>query len=171
MITENNEIQVAIEEWGLYNAGILACKWWNTNNTVEEVKEYFIKLRKKHGVYPIDDLELFNADYEGSSLIDEDTSFEKVLEISDTLEALDETDQKKINYLMDYNSSTLEEALENYEDVEIYEDMNMLELAEMFIDETWEVPDHLVNYIDVQSFAYDLAMDYTEIDNDIFRSA
>ena len=166
-------IEVAIEEWGLYNAGILACKWWNTNNTVEEVKEYFIQLRKKHGIFPVDDLELFNADYQGSSLIDEDTSFKRVLEISETLEALSETDKKKIDYLMDYNSATLEEAIENYEDVEIYEDMNMNELAILFIEDGFlgDIPEHLTNYIDYKAYANDLAMDYTEIGTDIFRSA
>ena len=164
-------IKVAIEEWGLYNNGILACKWWNADDTLEEIQKYYTNLRKKHGIFPHDDLELFNADWEGSNMINENTGFLRVQEINETLEQLDDQDQKKINYLMDYNGASSEEAIENYEDVELYEDMTIQDLAWQFIEETWEVPDHLINYIDADMFARELEMDYTVIDNDIYRSA
>lgn len=40
----------------------------------------------------------------------------------------------------------------------------MRELAERFIDDGLfgEIPEHLVNYIDMDAIAYDLAMDYAE---------
>ena len=49
-------------------------------------------------------------------------------------------------------------------DVDIYHDMSMRELAEQFIDDGLfgEIPVHLLNYIDMDAIAYDLAMDYTE---------
>ena len=172
MITENNEIRVAIEDWGLYNAGILACKWWDADNTIEEIQKFYSDLRLKHGIFPHDDLELFNADWEGSNMINENTGFLRVKEISETLDELEEIDKKKIDYLMDYNGCSYDEALEKYEDVELYEDMTMIELADMFIDETWEVPEHLVNYIDSSAFANDLSMDGSkEIDTAINKVA
>ena len=166
-------IQVAIEEYGLYNNGILACKWWNADNTIEEIQKYYSDLRKKHGIFPIDDLELFNADWEGSNMINENTGFLRVQEISETLEALEDQDQKKIDYLMDYNGASFEEAMENYEDVELYEDMNMNDLATLFIEDGFlgEIPDHLINYINYEAYARDLSMDYAEIGNDIYRAA
>lgn len=49
-------------------------------------------------------------------------------------------------------------------DVEIYHVDSMKELAEQFVDEGLfgEIPDHLANYIDMDSIARDLAVDYTE---------
>lgn len=165
-------IKVAIEEWGLYNNGILACKWWTADNTIEEIQKFYSDLRKEHGIFPHDDLELFNADWEGSNMINENTGFLRVQEISETLEQLTIEDQKKINYLIEYNGCSFDEALEQYEDVELYEDTTMLQLAEQLINETWEVPEHLVNYIDADKFANDLSMDgYTVIDGDIYRAA
>ncbi len=164
-------IQVAIEEYGLYNNGILACKWWTAEDTIEDITAYYQALRKEHGIFPHDDLELFNADWEGSSLITECTSFKDIQSLNDILEALSDTDKKKIDYLMDWNGCSFDEALEQYESIELYEDMTMQDLAWQFIEETWEVPEHLINYIDADMFARELEMDYTVINNDIFRSA
>ena len=49
-------------------------------------------------------------------------------------------------------------------DVDIYRVDSMQELAERFVDEGLfgDIPEHLVNYIDMDAIAYDLAMDYTE---------
>jgi len=166
-------IQVAIEEWGLYNSGVLACKWWNMDATIEEIKAYYTNLRKKHNIYPCDDLELFNADYEGTTLINECTPFEEVQELNEKLEALDDQDQKKINYLMDYSGATFEEALESYNLVDLYEDMTLEDLAYELVHEGCfgEIPDStLSQYIDYTAIAHDLQYDYTVIDNDIFRS-
>lgn len=167
-------IQVAIEDWGLYNSGVLVCKWWNMNNTIEEIREFYINLRKKHGIYPSDDLELFNADYEGTTLINECTPFEEVQELSEKLEALTDYDQKKIDYLMDYNGCPFEEALEQLEEVELYEDMTLLDLAYELVEEGCfgNIPDNaLAQYIDYEAIARDLQYDYTVVNNDIFRSA
>ncbi len=110
-------------------------------------------------------------DYELPFSISEYEDLDKLNDLATQYEQLEDQDIKKINYLINYNGASFEEAIENYEDVELYEDMTMLQLAEMFIDETWEVPEHLVNYIDADKFAYDLSMDYAEIDNDIYRAA
>ncbi|WP_421703457.1 antirestriction protein ArdA [Aliiroseovarius sp.] len=49
-------------------------------------------------------------------------------------------------------------------DVDIYRVDSMKELAEQFVEEGLfgEIPEHLAHYIDLDSIANDLAMDYTE---------
>lgn len=172
-MTDFKMIRVAIEDWGLYNQGILACKWWNADEDLQEIIDYFTELRRKHGVFPHDDLELFNADWEGTSLINENTGFLRIKEIQETLEDLEAADQKKIDYLMDWNGCTFQEALEQYEDVELYEDMTMQDLATLFIEDGFlgDIPESVSHYIDYDAYAYDLSMDYTEVGNDIFRVA
>ena len=119
-----------------------------------------------------DDEEYFITDWETDFLeIGEYSDIFLLNEQAEQADNFDETDIKKIKYLIEYNGCSFDEAIENYEDVELFEDMTMVELAEMFIAETWEVPEHLAYYIDADKFARDLSMDYTEIGNDIFRAA
>lgn len=49
-------------------------------------------------------------------------------------------------------------------DVDIYRVDSMKELAEQFVDEGLfgDIPEHLINYIDMDAIARDLAFDYTE---------
>lgn len=49
-------------------------------------------------------------------------------------------------------------------DVDIYNVETMKELAEQFVDEGLfgEIPEHLVNYIDMDAIAHDLAVDYSK---------
>ncbi|MCB9931538.1 MAG: antirestriction protein ArdA [Alphaproteobacteria bacterium] len=49
-------------------------------------------------------------------------------------------------------------------DIDIYEGVTMRELAEQFVDEGLfgQIPEHLAHYIDYDTIARDLAMDYTE---------
>lgn len=49
-------------------------------------------------------------------------------------------------------------------EVDIYHVDSMKELAEQFVDEGLfgNIPEHLVNYIDMDAIARDLAFDYTE---------
>jgi antirestriction protein len=57
-------------------------------------------------------------------------------------------------------------SFENYEDIEIYEKMNMNELAEQFVEDGLfgDIPKALINYINYDAIARDLSMDYTEIE-------
>ena len=164
MITETTETRIFLTDLAAYNEGKLIGKWIDLpcDNLNEELQNILQR----------DNEEYFITDWESDVLeIGEYSDIFLLNAQAEQTELLDESDKKKIKYLIDYNGATFEEAIEIYEDVELYEDMNMIELAEMFIDETWEVPEHLVNYIDTDKFAYDLSYDYTEIDNDVFRSA
>lgn len=166
-------IKVAIEEWGLYNEGVLACKWWNADADIDEINEYYIDLRKKHGVYPCDDIELFNADWEGDefNVVGESTPFEDIYDINEKIDDLDDYEVKKVHYMVSQCGYDLDDAIANFDDCELYEDMTMKQLAENFVDEGMfgEIPANLINYLDYDSIAYDLSMDYTEHEGDIYR--
>lgn len=171
-------IKLAIEEWGLYNSGFLACKWWGMDDDIEEIREFYINARREHNIEPYDDIELFNADYEAeyhginfSSLLSEDISFEKCLEIHEELDKLHEYEIKKISFLMDVQGYSVEEALESYDDCQIYEDMNLEDLAYEFVEEGLfgEMSDTIKGYLDYEKLARDLGFDYTEFGSDVLR--
>jgi len=52
-----------------------------------------------------------------------------------------------------------------FEDIDIYYDMSFEDLAWQFIEEGLfgDIPDHLVNYLDIEKMARDLSYDYNEI--------
>jgi len=86
---------------------------------------------------------------------------------------LDDTSKQCVSFLMSENIvSNLDEALEKYEDVLIYEDMSFLDLAYDIVEEQYnfdELPQFVSNYFDYEKFASDLELDnYTKIDRDIF---
>ena len=68
--------------------------------------------------------------------------------------------------------SNLDEALEKYEEVQIFEGMNFLDLSFQIVEEQFnfdELPQFVSNYFDYEKFASDLELDnYTAIDRDIF---
>jgi len=86
---------------------------------------------------------------------------------------LDDSQKKCVSFLMSENIvSNLDEALEKYGDVLIYEDMSFLDLAYEIIDEQGILEGQsqfVSNYFDYEAFASDLELDqYTAIDGDIF---
>lgn len=60
-------------------------------------------------------------------------------------------------------------------EIDLYTDMNLIELARIFVDEGLfgDIPDHLERYLDYNAIARDLAYDYSEInicgDNIVYR--
>jgi len=118
--------------------------------------------------------EYFITDYECEYMkIDEYDSISKLNEIAEQVEALDDTDKKKLSYLMEQVGYDFAGAISNLEDCDIYEDVNMKQLAEQFIDEGLfgEIPDRLSYYIDYDAVARDLEMDYNEYNGDIYRAS
>lgn len=165
-------VRVALEEWGLYNNNILVCKWWDADTDEKKIIKYYTRLREIHDIKPYDDLELFNADWEGSELINESTPFSKVKAINEILESLNCVDKKKFDYLI-WEGYTMEDATERLDDVEIYEDLSFEELAGQFIDEGifGDIPDAIAGYIDYKKLGRDLSFDYVEFGGDLFRCA
>ena len=116
--------------------------------------------------------EYFITDYECEYMedINEYSNLNILNDIAEKMENLSSFDMKKFKALIS-EGYDFEYSFNNYEDVEIYEETNMNELAEQFVEEGvfGDIPKSLINYIDYDAIARDLSMDYTEIENDIVR--
>lgn len=175
-------MRLAIEEWGLYNNGILTCKWWDTEeDNYENIVNYYQGLRKANSIEPFDDVELFIADAEDDVLdIAEENA--NIVYVIDTYrrfnETFDENQQNAIIAMVE-NGEEVESAFEkarlyDYELVDLRDELSPfgdseVALAQYAIDEgIFEVPDILEPYIDLKRLGRDLAMDYSEVENGLF---
>ena len=88
-------------------------------------------------------------------------------EIGEDVQVYSEQDLLQMIALID-NGSDLEEALERYEDIIMYEVNTLEELAGLMCDEGLfeTIPESLINYIDYEAIGRDLQYDYNEIEID-----
>lgn len=170
--------RVAIEEWALYNNGILACKWWDLESLdMDDVKEFYSSLKEANCLEYPEDLEFFCADWEDDELgiISENCDIKNVAQLYAQFEGLNEQDKKKLSYMTSQCGYTFEDALDNLDDCDIYEDMTMEELVDEFLDSgvygeaLMEVAKNNYCYLDIAHMARELTYDYVQHGNDIFR--
>ena len=177
-------VSVFITDLASYNEGRLVGAWVDLSDHDEESLQEKIDLilAEGHKVCQKADLclcaeheEFFITDSEttiGLDIGEHDNPFD-LLEVVGKWEELDEDDRIKVHYLLDHGGyDDLDDAISKADDVSYYPNTTMLELAEMFVDEGImgdfkNIPCH---YIDYDAVARDLAMDYHEIDGDIFRA-
>ncbi len=112
-------------------------------------------------------------DFEGKYTYDEAVKSDH--QISESMTALETfgDDHDKVRYLLDHGGyEDIDDAISKCDDVSYYPGTTMLQLAEQFVEEGLfgDIPDRLQNYIDMDAIARDLAMDYDEVDGDIFRA-
>jgi len=171
-----DEMRIYVADLAAYNSGILSGSWITLPSDdiwadVQNVLDEGTSVRRETNVYDGYDSEEWAVhDYELPFNIGEYANLDEINELAKKFDDIDDSDIKKISYLIDYQGCTINEALEQYENVDIYEDTNYLELAEMLIDDTWSVPEHLVNYIDYDRFARELEFEYAQIGSDLFFS-
>ena len=157
--------KIAIEEWGLYNAGVLACKWWDLETTdYEDIVKYYRALRADYGIFPTDDLELFPADWEGDYLgiITENSNIEELLETYQKVADLGEDERIAVSYLMDDLGYSIDDALSHYNDVIMYYDIHdYSDLAYDMVEEgiLGDIPDNIQPYIDYEKLGNDLRIE------------
>jgi septum formation inhibitor MinC len=170
-----HDYKIAIEDWGLYNEGFLSCKWWDHNATLEEIETYY-KLHRKYFASCCDseEVELFIADSETPFKCSEHDSIEETLYKLSEAEELEEDDLDKINFLIDEVGLSWNEALHDMEDVIIWENSDMEDVAREFIDSCYNLDDmmgSLSSYFDYEALGRDMKMDgnYYEIGSDIFE--
>jgi len=86
-------------------------------------------------------------------------------------EELSDDDKNKVEYMIEELGYSKEEAFKDYEDVEYYPGMTLRELAEQFVDEGLfgNIDESLLFYIDYDAIARDLAADYDEQPDGIYR--
>lgn len=167
-------LSIAVEEWELYNNGILLCKWFDSSSSIEDIEEYVRNAKIENGLNG-DDLELFCADWENDplNLVNENSNIEKIFEIYDEI---DEDKIETLEFLTNYQGYSLEEALENVDDVEYYCYDKMEDLVIEFIEQglfgegvmnLWETNS---NWIDLDAMERDLSFDYTQYGDRIYRT-
>ncbi len=176
MMNKVDEMRVYVADLASYNNGILSGSWINLPcddiwAEVQNVLDRGTRDRKANDVYDgYDSEEWAIHDYELPFDVGEYGNLDDINALAEKFEDTDESDRKRISYLIDYRGCSIDTALEEFEDVYIYEDTSYLDLAEMLVDETWSVPEHLLNYIDYEKFARELECDYSQIGNDLFSN-
>ena len=167
-------MRIYITDLAAYSNGILSGSWINLPSDdiwmeVQKVLDEGISARKAANVYDgVDSEEWAIHDYELPWSISEYEDIDILNEIAVKYDDLNEQDQKKLEYLIN-DGEQMKKAIDNLDSVDIYEDMDYIDLAEMLVDETWDVPEHLQNYIDYDRFARELECDYADHNGSLFR--
>ncbi len=169
-----DNIRVYVADLACYNNGLLVGGWIDLPSAdlwtrIQKILSNGTAARIDAGVYDgVPSEEWAIHDYELPWNISEYEDLDALNEIAAKYDDLDESDQKKLEYLIS-DGESIEKAIDNLDTVDIYEDMDYDGLAEMLVDETWEVPEHLLNYIDYGRFARELEMDYADHNGSLFR--
>ncbi|MDB2562696.1 antirestriction protein ArdA [Sulfurimonas sp.] len=169
-------MKIYITDLEAYNNGHLVGEWYTLpmgEDSLAECNEDVLYNGRKACSHTHHHEETFITDWECDYMdIEEYSDIYKLNEIAQELESLNEYDMKRYTALRGHGYSH-EEALKAYEDVDLYEDTTLPELAEQFVDDGLygEINDSIKNYIDYEAIARDLAYDYNEVDGDIVRVA
>ena len=130
-------------------------------NYFEKHEEYFIT------DYEWEDIELFEIN-----------EFENIFSLNETLfrlEQFNQRDLKAIVFLLSEQiASNLEDAITKADDVVIYENQTISDVAYELLNECYDIdklPSLIINHIDYDGIARDLEIDgnYTVIDNDVYE--
>lgn len=155
------EIRIYVANLAQYNNGRLVGKWIDL--PCDDLQEQINSILG-------DDEEYAIHDYEASFSISEyDCPFD-LNDIAERLESLDEYEQKKLTYLLD-DGCTMEQAIDELDDITFYQDMSLKDVAEEMVDEGLfgDIPESIINYIDYDAIARDLSYDgYHETNDGVF---
>ncbi len=160
-------MEIYLTDLAAYNSGHLVGEWvaLPCDNLDERLQAIL-----KQGASIVGDgvhEEWFITDYEAPFSVHEYDDIYLLNDKAATMANLSEQELKKIKFL-ESQGEDFSRALELLNEVSLYEGMSFEDLAWELIEETWDVPEHLLNYIDAEKFARELEMDYTEIDGDLF---
>lgn len=161
-------MKVYVSTYSNYNSGNLKGEWvyLENFNSQEEFLDYCISLFEDEE----DDIELMFQDKDSDvpdwaySKYEIDKNLWEYLSLSDE-------DKLKVNFLYEYLSYDIEEALRVYDNVTFYGNMTLKEVAEELVDEGifGDVSDKLKYYIDFEELAKDLERDdYYETPDGVF---
>lgn len=170
----NKDYSIAIEDWALYNEGWLACKWWDYDSDIDDIEDFY-KLARKYVIEEcFDEVELFIADADTpiNSEFSEYTSISEALDKLNILHDSNDEDLYKISFLMDNGLvDDLEEASSRLEDVVIWSNMDMEDVAREYVDNCYNLDEFAYRYFDFKSLGEDMLIDgrYFEVDGDIYE--
>jgi antirestriction protein len=161
-------IKIWLGDLGAYNSGTLRGEWLNLPMDSDELATKIAHYTDNgRGDYFIADSE---CDVDGIT-ISEYATPQKLNELAETLDDMNDTDQDKLGYLLG-DGCDLEQALSELDDLQYYPGVSLQTLAADFVDEGLfgEIPKSIANYIDYDAIARDLGFDgYHETRNGVFR--
>jgi antirestriction protein len=161
------EIKIYLGDLGAYNEGRIIGEWLTLPMDEEELRAKYNKYTHngQHDFYIAD------WECEIDKLVGEYSNPFKLNETASTLAEMNEHDLARIDYLIS-EGETVEYALDNFENVDFYPDMNLKQLAEHFVDEGLfgEIPVRIACYLDYEAIGRDLGFDgYDEMPAGVFR--
>lgn len=171
-------MNVALTNLGKYNEGVLDYVWLSLPATEEEIAAAFDKIQVSHddvhyysngrGQVATNDYygeyeEWFITDYECDYLrIGEYDNLERLNEIAEAVEDLDEYEQTIVKALLD-DGYDLEEALDKKDNCFFYPGCDtMTEVAEQYAEETGlldSIPENLRYYFDFEAYGRDMSFE------------
>lgn len=168
-------MRVAVEEWELYNNGILVCRWFDTDeHTMEEIRLHVAKVKAAHNLKS-DDMEMFIADVEGESLglIKGDESVSYAYEVAEKIAGLEEDQITALKLMLEAGVvNDLDDAIEHVEDMVCTGETKMEDIAYNYIQETGAIaalPESLQGYFDYEALGRDMEINgsYYEADDGV----
>ncbi len=171
-------MQVYITDLAAYNQGFLIGEWASLPMYEDELKSKITKILSLGAKACGDDEheEMFITDSEDFPLqVNEYDNVYKLNEIAEKMENLDDNEKKIVEFLLGDNIvHDIDEAIENIENVIVYESMTMEDIAEDFIENSVDmsnIPSILINAIDYEKIGNDLYIDgnYYKVDGDIYE--
>ncbi|ECL7021588.1 antirestriction protein ArdA [Listeria monocytogenes] len=150
------EMQIYIANLGKYNEGELVGAWFTVPVDMDDVKER-IGFNEEYEEYAI-------HDYELPFTISEYTPIWEINANCSMIEELEGTPiYDELKEIQSMWFSSLEELLDNLDDIICYSDCDSMEdVARYYVEETGslgEVPSHLQNYIDYQALGRDMELE------------
>ncbi len=168
-------MRIFLTDLQAYNEGYLVGKWVEVPISDEDWCHALSEvLNEGEAIAGSEDHEeWFITDYELPFDIGEYESIDSINETASIYEGLDDDDLIKLSYLINDMGYEAKEASEILDDVELYKDTTLEDLAYDMVDEGLfgEIPESIINYIDYDKIARDLEMDYAVVDGNILRSA
>jgi len=158
-------MKVAVEEWELYNNGILLCKWFDTEtDTQEEVAEYVAQVKTTYKLNS-NDLEMFIADVEDdvTGLIRGDESLCYAYEVTQKIIDLEEQELTALKLMLQNGVvNDLDEAIEHLDDMVCTGERKMEDVAYNYVHDTGllaNLEERLQGYFDYEALGRDMELE------------
>ena len=150
-------LKIYLTDLAAYNNGKFLGKWITLAISHEELQSELNEVLQEGEEY-------FITDYEWEELsffkVEEFSNIFKINEDLQQLEELEEYELKSVKFLLDYGfADSIEEAINNIDNVIIYENSTMEDMAYNLIQEIYNIdnlPSLISNHIDYQGVARDL---------------
>lgn len=173
-------LKIFVTDLSAYNTGFLCGEWLTLPMDKDELASRVKRILGKCEVLCNDSFheEYFITDYEFETVdmfsVGEYDNIYTLNDKAQLLEDIEESEHKLIKFLLDENIvSSLEEAIEKRDEVIVYENYSMREVAEEYVEENFDLDSLsplIANNLDYDGMAFDFEMEgcYFEVGSDIF---